>query len=386
LPVYLLFSSLMFVAALPIIWWVHRQARLDLKVSRQFTSVDTPLVSILVPARNEEHNIERCVESLLCQDYPSFEVIVVDDRSTDSTPGILRNLARRSSQLAVIRGMELPPGWAGKPHALFQAAEAAHGEWLVFVDADTWLQPDALQATLGTALRHQADLFTTMHRQVMDTFWERTVQPLVLLGLSIAFPPRQVNREGKPQAVANGQYIMIRRSTYDAIGGHAGVKGEIVEDKALAVRVKQAGYRLLIADGIPFVSTRMYRSLGEMWEGWTKNIFLGLRDQPRLMALGVFGAILALIAVFCMPAWPVIGWGLFRRGGGNAALAVLVEALVVWGFLLLKRGEACRAFEIPTWYALTLPIGAAIFASMMFGSTWRVISGHGVTWKGRTYY
>lgn len=389
MPIYVVLSTVAFAVALSIIWWVHAQAAIDLSIPPHSAystgAAGSPFVSLLVPARNEEHNIRRCVVSLLSQDYPAFELIVVDDRSTDGTGAILDELEKRDPHLKVVQGLDLPPGWAGKPYALFQAARIAHGDWLVFVDADTWLEPGSLAATLEAALATQADLFTTLNRQVMGTFWEKAVLPLVLLGLSIAFPPRMVNDPESPVAVANGQYLMIRRAVYEAIGGHEAIKGEIVEDKAIALRVKRSACRLVVADGRHFVNTRMYRSLSEMWEGWTKNIYLGLRDQTRLLALGVFGAFLALLATLVLPLWPLLGLGWLARGGGWMAMVVVAEALIVWAYLLFQRAKASRAFEISQWYALSLPLGSAVFASMMAVSAWNVISGRGVTWKGRTY-
>jgi chlorobactene glucosyltransferase len=385
LPLYLALSTVACIAALIVIRWAHAQGGVDLIVTPADFDVGGGRVSLLVPARNEERNIRRCVESLLSQSYSNYEVIVVDDRSTDSTQAILAAIAGADPRLRVIHGNELPPGWAGKPHALHQASEAATGEWLVFVDADTWLEPGALSATLAEALETRADLFTTLHRQVMGSFWERAVLPLVLLGLSTAFPPRKVNDPALPHAVANGQYFMMRRAVYEAIGGHQAVKSSIVEDRDIAALVKGRGYRLVVADARDVISTRMYGSLAEMWEGWTKNIFLGLHDHPGLLLLGLFGATLAVAAALFLPVWTLLGLGWFLRGGTWMALAVLLESLIVWGYLLWSRAQASRSFGISAWYALTVPLGSALFGAMMFASAWKVISGHGVTWKGRTY-
>ena len=218
---------------------------------------------------------------ILGQDYPHFEVIVLDDRSTDATPTILRELAEGSRDLRVLQGAELPPGWAGKPHALHQAAGAARGEWLCFVDADTSLSPNALSSVHAKAVETGADLFTIMTFQVLGSFWEKTVMPLVMTALAVGFSPRRVNDPRTRDAIANGQFILIRRAAYEAIGGHAAVRDRIVEDKAIAERVKQGGYRLIVADGMQAARTRMYTSLASMWEGWTKNIYLGLSDRPR---------------------------------------------------------------------------------------------------------
>ena len=219
----------------------------------------------------------------------------------------------------------------------------------------------------------------------MGTFWERTVLPLVMLALSVGFSPRKVNDPERKDAIANGQFIFIKRSVYEAVGGHEAIKSSIVEDKDLAVLVKGKGYRLVVADGREVASTRMYTSLPEMWEGWTKNIYLGLRDDRRLLLLGVFGAFLAFTAALLLPAWVIWGVILMATGSGVEGSVVLVEALLLWVYLIFWRIRASRGMGISSWYALTLPIGAGVFAAMMITSAWNVLSGVGVTWKGRTY-
>jgi chlorobactene glucosyltransferase len=315
---FIIVSTLCFLAGIYIITWMHNQYQLDIVVEPLPPPQDAPLISVCVPARNEERNIRRCVEALLEQTYSNFEIIVLDDRSTDSTPEILQNLAEaadlRKIPLSVLSGSDLPQGWAGKPHALTQAAAVARGEWLCFVDADTFVSPDALAAVYAKALETQADLFTIMTRQIMLTFWERAVLPLVMLALSVGFSPRKVNDPRRKDAIANGQFIFIKRSVYEAVGGHAAIKGSIVEDKDMAVLVKGKGYRLVVADGRKVASTRMYTSLSEMWEGWTKNIYLGLRDDRGLLLLGVFGAFLAFTAALLLPLW--VG-GRSRFNGGR---------------------------------------------------------------------
>jgi chlorobactene glucosyltransferase len=325
------------------------------------------------------------VEALLAQTYPNFEIIVLDDRSTDSTPEILSRLSASDSRIKIIDGSDLPLGWAGKPFALTQAAAAAHGEWLCFVDADTFVTPDALAAVYVKVLETQADLFTIMTHQIMGTFWERTVLPLVMLALSVGFSPSKVNDPERKDAIANGQFIFIKRSVYEAVGGHEAIKSSIVEDKDLAVLVKGKGYRLIVADGREVASTRMYTSLAEMWEGWTKNIYLGLRDDHELLLLGVFGAFLAFTAALLLPAWVIWGVVLTVAGSGLNGSVVLIEAMALWAYLLFWRVRASQGIGIPGWYALTLPLGAGVFAAMMVTSAWNVLSGKGVTWKGRTY-
>jgi len=178
---------------------------------------------------------------------------------------------------------------------------------------------------------------------------------------------------------------LIKRSVYDAIGGHENVKDSIVEDKAISEKVKWSGHRLVVADGMKLARTRMYTSLPEMWEGWTKNIYLGLRDQVGLVWLGVFGAFLAFMASIFLPLWLLLGGIWYFNGGGWMAVGVLIEALLLWGYLIIVRARVAVNMEISPWYALTTPLGAGVFGAMMLTSAWKVLSRQGVTWKGRVY-
>jgi chlorobactene glucosyltransferase len=378
-------SALLFFVGLIAIYWIHNQFHLDIVVGSASPPPNPARISVCVPARDEEKNIGACVQAILAQTHPNFEVVVVDDRSTDATPKILRGLAAQDDRFKVISGSDPPLGWAGKPHALHQAAAAARGEWLCFVDADTFLAPEALASCYVKALETQADLFTIMTHQLTGTFWEKVVMPIVLTALSVGFPPRRANDPGRRDAIANGQFMLIKRGVYEAVGGHEAIKDQIVDDKAIAEKVKWSGFRLVVADGMQVARTRMYTSLPEMWEGWTKNIYLGLRDRSALLWLGVVGALLSVIAAIFLPAWPALGWIWFRNGGGWMATTVIAEALVLWVILLYARAAVAHKMGISRWYALTTPLGAGVFAAMMLASAWKVLSGQGVTWRGRKY-
>jgi chlorobactene glucosyltransferase len=377
-------STLFLLAGLIVIYWVHNQNHLDIVVSPLPAPSSAPLISVCIPARNEEHNLRACAEAILAQTYPNFELIVLDDRSTDATPAILERLSQ-DQRLRRLEGASLPAGWAGKPYALHQAYAVARGDWLCFVDADTFLAPEALAACYAKALETNADLFTVMTFQITGTFWERAVLPLVMTALSVGFSPRKVNDPDSRDAIANGQFIMIKRAVYEAIGGYERIKDKIVEDKAIAEMVKNSGFRLIVADGRRLVSTRMYTSLSQMWEGWTKNIYLGLRDQPALLLLGVFGAFLLAVTALFLPLWPLLGLFWFEHGGGWRAFSIIVEACILWGVLIYARADVAHSMGIPRWYALTTPLGAGVFMAMMLTSSWKVLSRQGVTWKGRKY-
>jgi chlorobactene glucosyltransferase len=380
-----LISTAVCVGGLVIIYWLHNQYHLDIVVEPTPPPSNAPLVSICIPARNEERNIRASVDAILSQDYPNFEVIVLDDSSTDATPSILADIASKDSRLHPISGSDLPPGWAGKPHALFQASTSARGEWLCFVDADTFLSPEALSSCYAKAIETHADMFTIMTFQILGSFWEKTVMPLVMTALSVGFSPRKVNDPNTKDAIANGQFIFIKRSVYDAIGGHESVKDNIVEDKAISEQVKWNGHRLIVADGSKVARTRMYTSLPEMWEGWTKNIYLGLRDQAGLVWLGVFGAFLAVMASLFLPIWPLLGIFWYVNERVWMAVVVVLEAILLWAYLISMRIKVARNLNISPWYALTTPIGAGVFAAMMLTSAWKVVSRKGVSWKGRIY-
>jgi chlorobactene glucosyltransferase len=383
--IYFYVSTAIFIGGLFIVYWLHNQYHLDIVVTPAPPPPDAPFISVCVPARNEERNIRACVESILAQDYSNFEVIVVDDRSTDTTNEILIDIAARNDRLKIIHGSDLPKDWAGKPHALFQASAAARGDWLCFVDADTFLSPETLSSCYAKAIETNADMFTIMTFQIMGSFWEKVVMPIVMTALSVGFSPRKVNDPNSKDAIANGQFILIKHSIYRAIGGHKSVKNQIVEDKAISEQVKWHGYRLIVANGYSVAKTRMYTSLPEMWEGWTKNIYLGLSDQPSLMLLGAFGAFILLVAALILPLWPLLGIFWYLQGGGWLALTVIFKSLFLWAVVISVRARVAMNLKISPWYALTFPLGAAIFATMMFASAWKVISGKGVTWKGRLY-
>jgi chlorobactene glucosyltransferase len=385
----IILSGLALGLGLFITWLVHRQGNLQIVVDPQNNKSEVPLVgvlpliSVIIPARNEARNIRRCVQALLMQTYPNYEIIVVDDRSTDATPQLLAELSKGNSHLQVIHGSELPPGWAGKPYALVQGTAVARGEWLCFVDADTFAMPDLLWSTYQLASKVQADMFSILTDQELGSFWERAILPLVFLGLSFGFPAKRVNDPTKPDAISNGQFILIKRKVYDQVGGHGSVMDRVDEDKAIAILVKRAGFRLVLADGRKVARTRMYTSLPEMWEGWTKNIYLGLQDRLWLL---LFGALLGFLVSLLLPIWLFGSLFWLSAGGGVDAALVAGEAGALWVYLLWKRLQACREFGLPAGYAFTFPLGALLFTAMILASAFNVISGRGVIWKGRRYH
>src|SRR5260221_6562621 len=264
-------------------------------------------VSIIVPARDEALNIRRCVTSLLEQDYDNYEVIVVDDASSDGTGEILDEIARthpHADRLWVLRLRDLPEGWAGKPHALHRGVQEAHGHWLLFTDADTWHAPGALRFALTRAMQEDVDLLSLGTTQELPGFWNKVMMPMAYLGISMQYPPKLVNDPTSPVAIANGQYILLRRAVYDILGGYArpDLRNTLVDDRDLAYIVKATGFRLLFVDGRDYVHVHMYRSLRETWHGWRKNVFLGSRGGLPFVAVPIicFSTVAILSILFAL--------------------------------------------------------------------------------------
>ncbi len=237
-------------------------------------------VSVVVPARNEAVNIERCIRSILAARYEPLDVIVVDDRSTDDTAEIVERLTRSPEgrgRVRLVAGAELPAGWFGKQWALVQGYRETRGDLLLFADADTHHEPDLIARAVGALTVERVDLVSVVPRQEMGTFWERLVQPHVFLALQARVGDlRRVNRTRTEwDAFANGQFILTTRTAYEAVGTHEAVKTFVAEDVTLAQAYVRHGKDIFLAHAPDFMSTRMYRSLREIIDGWSKNLALG---------------------------------------------------------------------------------------------------------------
>lgn len=367
--------------------------RAMLAVQRNWISVpvvaeapaSAPFVSVIVPARNEERSIERCISSLLAQDYPGFEVIALDDRSEDATGKILARLARSDARLRVLSGTPLPDGWVGKCWAVFQAAREARGEWLLFVDADTHHQPAMLASTVAFAREHELDLLTLGPYQELGTFWEKAVLPAIFgvimtMGGSMA----EVNDPRKTPAKANGQFLLFRASVYWRIGGHEAVRDELVEDFAVARRVKGSGHRLVVADGHDLVTTRMYRSVREIWEGFGKNSYFEATRQPGGLLIGVLLPWLTCGLPLAVGAWLGLRWLLGRPSGRTERLLRVQTGLQV-SVVLTFGAQVVRVVGLPLRWALFVPLGFLFLSAVLANGAYRVWTGRGVTWRGRVY-
>jgi chlorobactene glucosyltransferase len=339
---------------------------------------DAPALSIVVPARDEERSIEACVRSLVAQVGVSAEVIVVNDHSTDATGAILARLQGEFPQLRVVDGATLPEGWIGKPWACAQGAEQARGEWLLFTDADSRHEANASVSTLAFARAHDADAVSIMTGQDMGTLAERAMLPAILQIIIFASGMlTEINDPARPdRALANGQYLLVSRAAYDALGGHTALRAELVEDIEFARRLKADGrFRLVVAEGTQLVHVRMYQSFREIWDGFTKNAYLGARGNLTAIAGGV---------VFCgllSVAPPVLALAALRRGRTAEAAEALAASFAVMGV-----GFYGAPFvSMPRRLAVFAPFGLFMFAAITLNSTRRALTGAGFAWRGRTY-
>lgn len=337
------------------------------------------LVSILVPARNEALNIERCVRSLLQQEYGAFEILVLDDGSTDATPELLHTLLNESDgRLRVLNGEPLPDGWHGKAWACFQLSRQAKGELLLFTDADTMHEPDALRRSVAALNNTGADMLSLTPHQELRSFWEELVVPLVYVILMCYLPIRLVWKSRNPAfCFANGQFILFRRECYERINGHESVKQALAEDVWLCREVKGAGGRVVAFNGSDAVKCRMYRSFKDIWEGFSKNLYAGLGYNT----VGLFLLMLLTAALYIVPYAffiQALSAGRFTPGQFWLPLFQIIIALAC-------RIIIARVFTQSLFMVFLNLFSQLILIAIAVNSFWIIHSGSGAKWKGRAY-
>ncbi|MDE3154840.1 MAG: glycosyltransferase [Acidobacteriota bacterium] len=336
-----------------------------------------PRVSIIVPARDEARSIEAAVRSHLAQDYPDWEVIVVDDQSSDGTGAILDRLAQTDSRLRVIHNRLLPAGWLGKPHALQLGADAATGELLLFVDADVRYEPGLLRAAVDWLQRSRSDFLSLLPRVEMTGFWESVLMPFVpgafYTGLGLL-----ANVDAVPwMAAGGGPGNLIRREVYRAIGGHAALASSVIDDVRLALLTKQAGHRCRIVRAEDVVALRMYHGFREVFDGFTKNVS---HVYYGATGLALFGLTLAFLTAQALPPAVLLAAGAFPVPARDVALAAASVAAALAGRVVLQR-----LLRAPLWAALTYPLQAVVWAAITARSFyWRLVRNE-VVWRGRRY-
>ncbi|MBI3790092.1 MAG: glycosyltransferase [Gemmatimonadetes bacterium] len=342
---------------------------------------NAPLVSVIIPARNEAENIAACVESVLASTWPSLEVIVVDDHSTDGTGDIVRAIAARDARLRVVDAPPLPAGWFGKQWACQNGATAARGDWLLFTDADTRHHPELLARAMSWQHARQAEVVTVGGKQEVLTLGERLVTPqlFMILLLRVGSTEHIARARRAEDSITNGQWTLYARQLYERVGGHAAVKHNVAEDLLLGQAVWRAGARVHLAVALEFFTTRMYVGLREVVDGWTKNVYAGGRyalpagTPAWFLVVLMFGPVLILLAPVVLAPLGMLGLVPATAGLGGA---IAYAALTLWmaGF--------CRVDGIPIWVAPLWPAGTVIVGWIFARATRR---GNRVEWKGRAY-
>jgi glycosyltransferase involved in cell wall biosynthesis len=328
-----------------------------------------PIVSAIVPARDEEENISRAIESLAIQD-PIGEIIVVNDQSTDHTAQILAEISAADDRFRILETRELPAGWVGKNYALSLGAAEAQGKWLLFTDADAMHLPGSTARALELAEKTEAALISFSPEQETSTWWERAMIPFVFSRLADKFRYNTINDPNSPAAAANGQYLLIRRDAYDAIGGHRAIAAEVLEDVEIAKRVKAAGLGIYFAPGKGIARVRMYRTFGAMWQGWVKNLYplmAGSRGRFLLELATTFPWIPVALLLMAPLHW------IFPMAG----LALLLGRHAAYGGVL-------RANHFPLSGIKYYFPAVVLYCAALTVSAWRYSRGK-VVWKGREY-
>jgi chlorobactene glucosyltransferase len=370
---YLVFTIFVFTRN----WFEFRSLKDQFLINK--SKEKSPLVSICIPARNEESVIDRCITSALKQSYPNFEILVLDDNSTDQTPEILEKFSNIIHNVHTISGKEKPSDWLGKPWACHQLSKRAKGEIIIFIDADVWLEENAIYKAVNALQR--SDVITVWPKQQVVTFWEKLIIPMIYYGLYTLLPAKYVEQNPKwiPKrfqqkfapafAAACGQFIGFNRQAYEAIGGHTSVKQEIVEDVELSRQIKKAGLSIIMYDGVETVNCRMYQNHHELFEGLRKNFFVGF---GRNLSLFLFMAIMQFL-VFIMPFY-VLSFGSQQEK---------MYACLLIGIFLIQRWLLDLRFKWNPLMSLLQPVTIVWYEVLGIRCLWDHYTGQKASWKGR---
>jgi chlorobactene glucosyltransferase len=379
-----IFYAWLFGAALTLLS-LARHRRLKPVDDERLKGRDAPLVSVLIPARNEEHRIlSECVRTILAQDYGNFEVVAINDRSFDATGAILRALAATDARLRVIEGAQTRAGWLGKPYALQQALHAAQGSWILATDADMLFHPAALRTAIAHALEKHYDAVTFIPRFEAHSFWERIFTPTWSWSGLVFFQPELLNHPKSGMAIGVGGFFLMRRDALERVGGFEAVRAEVLDDLRMAEILKRAGTRIAVEYAPALVSTRMYSNFGELWESSTKNIFAILKFSVALtLAMLCWTFFMTLLP----PLLVVLSASMIALGSTEEFWRqLLAPNLAVWLIFVSLHALVNRRFEVPARYALTAPLGWVLSCAVLLASAYGVLTGRGLTWKGRKFY
>jgi glycosyltransferase involved in cell wall biosynthesis len=346
---------------------------------------------VIVPTRNEAYRVEKCIRSLKAQTYPHLEILIVDD-STDNTVELITSIVDADPRFVLIKQEPLPNDWIGKPFALQQGSKVAKGEYLLFIDADTFHDPMLITRAVEYALGHDSDLLSLVPHNSLESFWEKLIQPIPLTLISAGMPLAKVNKPDSKIGIAFGPFMLIKHTVFDKIGGYESIKGRIADDVEMGKLVRDSGYTVNLANGQTMMHVRMYENFHEIWEGWSKNIFLGPVQKRRinskvkrllLVLLGIVGIFGLMVFPLCMT---IIALLLMVVTHAVLWQVIFLFSLVVWLSGVIFQAIIQKAYRYgETKYALLFFLASLIFIGIFVNSAMKSMSGTGVTWKGRTY-
>jgi len=341
---------------------------------------DLPMISVVVPAHNEQAGIAECLQSVLEQDYPRFEVILVNDRSEDLTATIAKKLGRGRSNFRMIDVRELPSGWTGKCHALDVGVRYASGDWLAFLDADSALHPSALRQCYRTAVEHAVNMITLSPKFVLKTFWEKALQPVFVAMSCILFPLSKINDPASPVASANGMFYLISRTAYEKIGGHHDVKGLAVEDIGIGKRVKASGLGLLFANGRHVLRTRMYTGFGEVLNGWIRILSASMNYE--------LGKVLKYLTMHTLmsPLASIFAFAVFIPAAQSFSPALWISLLLAFGLAAtVVQSWFCAQLGISPRYSGLIFLGNLFLIWVFLVIIKKILMKDALQWRGTTY-
>lgn len=360
--------------------------------SRQFLSSEGrkeppahPFLTLIIPARNEEANIGRCLLSFINQTYPrdKYKIIVVDDHSSDNTAAIVEKLQEDHANVHLVKTEELPKGWTGKNNACHKGVEHAEGEWYCFIDADVSAESELLERAINFALANGADLLSINPFQELVSLWERLFLPGIFISIASSMNFSHVNDPEKPESLANGQFMLFKKTVYEAIGGHETIKDEVMDDLAFARIIKGGGHRLYLLFADNLVRTRMYRDMGQIWRGFSKNLIQIMKHESaiasiahsiKFLLLGWMPAVLPLVTFYNLGTF---GNGLIHEWAFGISLSCTI-------IMFITCFMAMRALKIPLVYLLSFPLGFTMHALITLNCLLQKKRGN-IEWKGRTY-
>ena len=341
------------------------------------TGSNVPLVSIILPVRNQAGTVSDCVSSLVGLEYPKREIIVVDGGSTDGTRELVQKFAH---EVTLVDEEPLPVGWVGKNWACHLGYKKSRGELLLFTDGDSVHATDSLARSVDYLQAENADLVTLAPGTILRSFWERLLQPPIFLLIMILVGGKLVNDDHRQNAIGNGQYMLFRREAYDKIGGHYAVRDKIIEDYSLGRLLKRAGMRLRFVTASDALGVRMYASLGEIWRGWRKNFYT---VSERHMLPRAVSRIFLMFTFLVLP-FAILGYGILLAAA-TPLNAYLIAGLFMSGLLWLGIVMLDNSIGVSSLYALMFPLAILVYIFIGIDSTVRGSLGYGFSWKGRVY-